>query len=307
MTKRTRVRGLAPWNPQKKTLVLLAQIDDVLREYRTHLPLTLRQIFYRLVAQYDYPKDANAYERLAEATNRARRSERISWNAIRDDGGTRMGGGGYSDKADFLHSVRFTARLYRRDRMEGQPRNLELWCEAAGMVPQLSRIAHEYGIPVCSSGGFESSTERHQAAKRFVEEYEENRRTTLLMHVGDHDPSGESLFNVLEEDITAMCSDLGRDDVVEFFRVAITREQIRVYGLPEQERKQTDKRGEWSGGTTQAEALTPTQLEDEVRAAIEAWIDPDALDRIRAVEEAERKDLLAFIDRALATEGKSDG
>jgi hypothetical protein len=46
---RTRVRGFAPWSPEKATLALLDQVRGVLSEYADHLPLTIRQIFYRLV------------------------------------------------------------------------------------------------------------------------------------------------------------------------------------------------------------------------------------------------------------------
>ena len=46
---RTRVRGFAPWSPEKATLALLDQVQGILDEYVDHLPLTIRQIFYRLV------------------------------------------------------------------------------------------------------------------------------------------------------------------------------------------------------------------------------------------------------------------
>src|SRR5262245_30138000 len=46
---RTRVRGFAPWSPEKATLALLDQVQGILDEYADHLPLTIRQIFYRLV------------------------------------------------------------------------------------------------------------------------------------------------------------------------------------------------------------------------------------------------------------------
>ena len=45
----------------------------------------MRQIFYRLVGKFDFPKDKNAYGRLAEYLNRARRAGRIAWESIRDD------------------------------------------------------------------------------------------------------------------------------------------------------------------------------------------------------------------------------
>ncbi len=71
--KRTRPRGFAPWSPQAATLTLLGQVRAVLAEYRDHLPLTIRQIFYRLVGAHGYDKTEQAYGRLCEHLNRARR------------------------------------------------------------------------------------------------------------------------------------------------------------------------------------------------------------------------------------------
>ena len=82
---RTRVRGFAPWTPRASTEQLLAQVDLVLAEYVDHLPLTLRQIFYRLVGAYAYEKTEQAYERLCEHLNRARRARLIPMDIIRDD------------------------------------------------------------------------------------------------------------------------------------------------------------------------------------------------------------------------------
>ena len=83
---RTRVRGLAEWSPRTTSLELVAAINDVLHEYRDLLPLTLRQVFYRLVAAAGYGKTEQAYERLGETVNRGRRSGQIRFAAIRDDG-----------------------------------------------------------------------------------------------------------------------------------------------------------------------------------------------------------------------------
>ena len=46
---------------------------------------------------------------------------------------------------------------YRLNRQIGQPALTILACEAAGMVPQLARVAHLFGVPVLSGGGFDSS------------------------------------------------------------------------------------------------------------------------------------------------------
>ena len=85
---RTRVRGFAPWSPRGATLQLLDQVRGVLDEYEDYLPLTIRQIFYRLVGAHSYEKTEQAYGRLCEHLNRARRARLISMDVIRDDGGT---------------------------------------------------------------------------------------------------------------------------------------------------------------------------------------------------------------------------
>ena len=68
---RTRPRGFASWSPRQETLELLARVNAVLGEYQDHLPLTLRQIFYRLVGAHGYEKTEQAYARLGEHLVRA--------------------------------------------------------------------------------------------------------------------------------------------------------------------------------------------------------------------------------------------
>jgi hypothetical protein len=64
---RSRPRGYADWRPQAKTRGLLAAVEAVLAEYEDYLPLSVRQVFYRLVAMYSYEKTERAYNRLGEA------------------------------------------------------------------------------------------------------------------------------------------------------------------------------------------------------------------------------------------------
>src|SRR5262245_43057447 len=122
--KRTRVRGFAPWSPQKETLHLINQVKDVLREYSPYLPLTLRQIFYRLVGAHGYEKSEQEYERLGEHLNRARRAKMIPMSAIRDDGGTTIKPICYRDISDFLDTVRSAAENYKLDHTDGQKTRL---------------------------------------------------------------------------------------------------------------------------------------------------------------------------------------
>jgi hypothetical protein len=289
-----RVRGLAPWRPQAKTKEVLEQVQTVLEQYAEHLPLTARQIFYRLVGTARYDKTEAGYERLCNVLVRARRAGLVPFDAIRDDGTTAERPFGYDGKAHFWRLVRQDAEDYRRDRSSGQPVALEVWVEAAGMVPQVARVVSGFGVAAYSSGGFDSLTAKHEAAQRIMH----RSVPTLVLHIGDHDPSGLSVFDSAAEDVAAMVADSGHDpdELVEFRRVAVTPEQIAAYNLPAAPPKATDRRGTWVGGTVQVEALSPAALADIVRQAVGAELDADVLAETVETEHRERGQLLARLE-----------
>jgi hypothetical protein len=61
------------------------------------------------------------------------------------------------------------------------------------------RVVGSYGITVYSSGGFDSLTVKYDAAKRIGE----REVPTVILHVGDFDPSGLALFEAAAEDVAA--------------------------------------------------------------------------------------------------------
>lgn len=142
-----RPKGFAQWRPQRKTLVVLAQVRDILDEYRAELPLTARQIFYRLVGAYGYPKTESFAKNLNDHLTRARRSKKIPFDAIRDDGISIMDHAHYADENAFYKAEHERARAYKRDKLARQGLDIRVYCEAAGMMPQLERVCEPYSIP----------------------------------------------------------------------------------------------------------------------------------------------------------------
>lgn len=278
------------WRPYAKTRALLDQVDDVLDEYQQYLPLTARQIFYRLVGKYGYDKTEPAYERLTGALAKARRARLIDFSSMRDDGVSVMTTRFYDSVEDFEDETARRAKNYLRNLQSDQDQRIELWCEAAGMMPQMHQVAARFSIPVYSCGGFVSLSAVRQVVDRVV--------PTVFLHVGDYDPSGESIFDSFTRDVSAFVE----DDLVihtagfEPIRVALTPQQIATYGLPTAPPKAKDSRTKnWKGGgTCQVEALTPAQLASEVTAAIVAYMDLDLVDEIKDEERAERAGLLGL-------------
>jgi hypothetical protein len=282
---RTRVRGFAPWAPRGATAELLDQVRGVLEEYEDYLPLTIRQIFYRLVGAHEYEKTERAYARLSEHLNRARRAHLIPMDVIRDDGGVISEPNSWESAEQFMRTVRAMAADFKLDRSAGQKARLVVTCEAAGMVPQLERVTHPLGATVMSGGGFESTTDRHKFAAALAG----HDRPTEVLDIGDHDPSGAHRFLAYQEDIKAFARELGGD--VTFTCLAVTPRQIRRYDLPTAPKKSTDKRA-FRGETCQVEALPPDVLADILRTAIEQRIDRRAYKRVLRQERAVRRDLM---------------
>jgi hypothetical protein len=294
--RRRRPKGYAAWSPQAKTRTLLVQVEAVLDEYREHLPLTVRQIFYRLVGAFGYEKSEEAYESLGDMLVRARRARRIPFDVIRDDGVVTYSSDWYRSQQEFWNATGRRIRAYRRDRQAGQPVRLELWCEAAGMAPQLARVADDYSVPVFSTGGFSSLSAIRLIADRALS----RDVPTVLLHVGDHDPSGESIFEAIAADAAAFV-EADRPVLtlaIRPKRVALTAEQVAKYDLPTAAAKRSDSRSRnWVGGTCQLEALTPDLLADLVRKAIEAELDPATYERHVALEAADVAELWRGLPR----------
>jgi hypothetical protein len=281
-----RPRGFVErWTPRPETHALLETISTVVEDYAAHLPLTIRQIFYILVGRHGSEKTEKAYSRLVELLNKARRAGIVRMEAIRDDGFVHRQPDAFDSAADFLAVVGQWAVGLRLDRQRGQPRRLVLWCEASGMVPQLARVADPYSIDVCSSGGFDSLTDKHRVAELWAG----NPQPTTILHIGDHDPSGVHCFSSLAEDIEAFAEHYGGD--VEFVRLAVTPDQAKQYQLQSAPPKATDRRRFDGQETYQVEALNPRDLSEITRVAIETRLDRALYQSVLAEERRARQDV----------------
>lgn len=291
----SRPKGYADWNPNAATQLLLAQVNEVFAQYRDQLPLTARQIFYRMVGAYEYPKDERAYKRLTTMLVRARRAQLIPFHYIRDDGTAVAGGGGWDSVEQFWAYIRSAHRSFSINRMVDQQVQIELWCEAAGMLPQMERASRFANVNCYSTGGFSSVTVTKEIADRVVMAWDDESKGTVFLHVGDYDPSGESIFTSMTEDVLMfVAGHIGADarDAFRAHRVALTEDQVVAYDLPTAPPKYSDTRtANWDGETCQAEALPPDLLAQIVTEAVSEHVDTDILEQTRETELKEREDI----------------
>jgi hypothetical protein len=160
------------------------------------------------------------------------------------------------------------------------------------MVPMIGRAVKDYRIEVASSSGFDSLTVKHDLFRNAVRRDREFGQRTIFLHLGDHDPSGVSVYESMAEDLEAFCEDRSEDGIIEVQRVALTPGQIRRLGIvtrPE-DVKPSDGRSKTFlarglAPAAQLEAIPPDDLSEIVRQAVESTLD---LDILRASQDQER-------------------
>jgi hypothetical protein len=297
----------AEWEPQPHVLAVVEQAQAVLAEYEAYLPLTLRQVFYRLVARFGFEKTEQAYKRLSAYLANARRAGLIEWGALRDDGiQGEVGVLGWDQSPErFWEEVEEQAESYARCRSEGQPVRIEVWSETAGMLPQI-QAAVPRGVYAVSAGGQPGCSVPYGVAQRVRKRAEEGVRTVLL-HVGDHDPGGVCIYESMIEDVAAYVTEDGFAEFFEPVRLLLTPAQISEYDLSTVPPKTSDSRTKgWIGGTCQAEALDPADLARIVREACEERIDQKALAKVRKREKAERRQVTEEVVAAIKAGAQTD-
>lgn len=280
---------LENWHPHKKRQIMLGQVQQILEEYEDHLPLTARQIYYRMIAAYRHPKGKQFTTTLYELLVDARRAREIPFEAIRDDGINSSNGYWSDGLGTHLRQASAVLADYTLDRQTGQPVRLEVWCEAAGMLPQLARVTQDYSIRVYSCGGFNSLT----AIRQIVDDVVYDGRDTLLLHLGDFDPSGVSIYERVLTDVSAFLDADAPGLQFNGVRVGLTEEQIAAHALPMDEITTRDSRSlAWiNRGRTEKcelEALPPDVIAAALRAAIEARVDGPVRDGALAREREAR-------------------
>lgn len=268
---------------REKTLKLIDAAAKVLAE---HHPMTLRQVYYQLVARHVIDNSRREYQRLSSALVKARQEGIIPWDWLEDRGRAPRTVSMWSGLPDFMDTVR---RAYRKDIWDGQDCYTEVWLEKDALSGIFADITEEYGVTLTVGRGYNSWSAYKDAAQRF-QEHEEHGRETAILYFGDFDPSGEDIYRAI-------------GDSLEFFetiptieKVALTMQDVRDYNLPPDFTKATDSRSkafvERNGDVAvELDALPLPVLQRKLRQAIEANLDLSALGETRREEREDLKRL----------------
>lgn len=279
------------------TLALIRQCNAIIAEYtEAGYRLTLRQLYYQLVSRDIIANRQTEYKRLGSIVNDGRLAGLIDWNAIEDRTHNLQKMAAWNNPAEIVEAC---AAQFHVDMWEGQEYRPEVWIEKDALLGVIEPVCHEFDVPFFSCRGYTSQSEMWAGAMRFQRIGRE--QTTIIFHLGDHDPSGK---------------DMTRDiiDRMELFmggtkleRLALNMDQVKQYNPPPNPAKFTDSRcagyvAEFGESSWELDALRPDVLDGLIRGAITALIDQDLWDERQAIKDAGREHLKKISTNWLAVE-----
>lgn len=273
------------WNSVVKRAAEIVKANEI--------PMTLRQLYYRLVAEQAIPNKINTYKHLSRKTAQARRE---GWFPPLADN-TR-----YIERFAIWRNGRAAYEQmvanFRLDRTAGQEHQIYLGVEKHGMADQLTHWFGKLGLPVLALGGYSSQTFVDVVA----EAVKRDGRPSILIYAGDFDPSGMDIDRDFEE--RTACFD-------KVTRIGLNRALVDKFQLPPAPGKETDSRSAQfildHGELVQVEldALPLDELRKLYQKQIDRYWNQKTYEAVLKREERQRG-FLEYLGRFVGKEGQVD-
>jgi hypothetical protein len=250
------VKASKPRGFQQKTLDLIGEVNAILTEYEG--PLTLRQVYYRLVAAQVIINEERSYKNLSKTLTNARLAGLVDDSRLVDRTRQSLRVPCWNDLESFLRAVR---ESYRPEKWTSQQTLVEVWCEKDAVAGVLQPITEEYEVTLYPCRGYNSYSALREAAAGMWGH-------PIILYLSDFDPSGQDMPRDVRR---RLADDFGC--FADLRVIALTREQIAEYELPPAPAKRTDTRTPGSlPGTVRARwSLTPCRLAWHRRWSGTAW------------------------------------
>lgn len=278
-------------NFRQSSLDLIKLVNQVIQEYQAQgYELTLRQAYYQLVARGYIPNNERSYKNIGNLINDGRLAGLIDWYAITDRTRNLRGNFHWDTPAEVIESAKYS---YRLDKWEGQPNYVEVWVEKDALVDVVGQACRPLDVPFFSCRGYTSQSEMWAAAQRFIRR--DDREQRIIIHLGDHDPSGIDMTRDIQERLEMF----GADVIVK--RVALTMEQIDFYTPPPNPAKLTDSRcwgyiQKFGNESWELDALEPNVITDLITEQVTMYRDDTLYQQVCDQERREKRELQLLCD-----------
>lgn len=254
------------------TLCIIEQADEIIQEYqKAGMTLTLRQLYYQFVSRDLLPNKQKEYSRLGRIMSDARMAGQIDWDAIEDRTRNLKRVSSWENPGEIIRSC---ANGFKLDHWKNQAHYLEVWIEKEALIGVIEDVCRKLHVGWFACKGYVSKSEMFASARRMRWYGWEEDKTPVIIHLGDHDPSG---IDMTRDIFDQHCTFEGASEIR---RIALNMEQIEEYNPPPNPTKMTDSRStgyvkEFGSSCWELDALEPKMMQKLVKDAILEYRDRD--------------------------------
>jgi hypothetical protein len=291
------VYGSRPIKRRRRTKAEIARLrENIYDALKADHPMTVRQVFYRLVSTRAVEKTEKDYKRaVGRQLLLMRREGEVPYAWVSDNTRWMRKPTTWSSAEAMLKR---TAQTYRRSVWDNQNVYVELWCEKDAVAGVILEETRPWDVPLMVSRGFASESYLYECAEQIKAEG----KPAHLYYFGDHDPSGVRIDRAIYRHLERMAPDAE----IHFERVAVLPEQIEELDLPTRPTKTggTHAKG-FEGESVELDAIPAQTLREMVKDKIESHVDWPAY---RVMQQAERdeKNLLQQWAERFEADGEAD-
>lgn len=289
------------YRPKPDTMVLIGHCNRILISMADRgYTLTLRQLYYQLVTENLIPNNVRSYNNLKSVVSSARDGGLIDWDHIQDRGRSVRSYAHWDDPQDFIRSV---VPQFRIDHWAGQPHRVEVWVEKDALVDVVAIPASRWQVPYFANKGYLSASAAWEAGRRFMR-YSLRGQQTIILHLGDHDPSGIDMTRDIserintyarltpdyEEEYRAIHGNVEVPDVnVEVRRLALNFDQVEELGLHPNPAKMSDSRApdyvtQYGNDSWELDAIPVERIDQIIDEAVASIVDRELYESSRSLE-----------------------
>lgn len=246
------------------SLAMIDKANTIIEEYEAQgFALTLRQLYYQFVARDLIANSMRAYKNLGSVVNDGRLAGLIDWDHITDRTRNLERLPHWDDPSGVIHSA---AAGYHIDMWENQSFRPEVWIEKDALIGVIEDVCDELDVPYFSCRGYTSQSEMWSAGMR-LQRYVNSGQTPVILHLGDHDPSGKDMTRDVTDRLAMFMGGLKVD------RLALNMNQVNRYNPPPNPAKITDSRAaayiaEFGNESWELDALEPKVMTNLIRRSV---------------------------------------
>ncbi len=294
---------------QAATMDIIQKANAILEEYHDEgFTLTLRACYYRFIAEDLFPDswiDAKYnesyrlqsgtkntqknYKRLSSILSDARLAGLIDWDLMEDRIRELAKRPEWRSPEDFMDSV---IPQYHIELWKGQEFYVEVWGEKDSVSDVLQKVCDPLDVPYFICRGSTSQSEMWGASQRLGLHLGAGRKVVIL-HLGDHDPSGMDMTRDIRDRLQLFCKhDVGAVPLVN--RIALTMDQIEELNPPPNPVKASDSNSrkyieEFGYECWELDALKPQYMMQLISSWVRNYLDVPMLEKRLKKEGRERE------------------